>query len=145
VSKRLVTQLFIGSLIAAVGGVVLLLVSVGLAWAGGLFIMNGPDVVGVRSTPWGWVLFGLGTLAVLALLAAALVQFVAWIGAVLDAARMSAPTLLVVLLVTGLLSFGIVGMIVYLIMAPADDDPERVARSTAPAASPAPAHPAPAA
>ena len=109
-SKRLVTQLFIGSLIAAVGGVVLLLISAGVAWAGGLFIMNGPDVVGVRSTPWGWVLFGLGALA-------------------------------------GLLSFGVVGMIVYLIMAPADDDPERVARSTAPAASPTaspgPAHPAP--
>jgi hypothetical protein len=55
-----------------------------------------------------------------------LVQFVAWIGAVLDAARLPNPTLLVVLLVTGLLSFGLVGMIVYLVLAPADDAPERV-------------------
>lgn len=141
-SKRLVKELFIGSLIAAVGGFVLLLVVVGLAWTGDVFIMRGPDVVGVRSTPGAWILLGLGVLAVLALLAAALVQFVAWIGAVLDAARLPNSMLLVVLLVTGLLSFGFVGMIVYLVLAPADDAPERAGTSVRENVAPEPAVPA---
>jgi hypothetical protein len=142
VSKRLVKELFIGSLIAAVGGSVLLLVVVGLAWTGDVFIMRGPDVVGVRSTPGAWILLGLGVLAVLALLAAALVQFVAWIGAVLDAARLPNSMLLAVLLVTGLLSFGVVGMIVYLVLAPTDDAPERAGASVPVNVAPEPAVPA---
>ncbi|PVZ06278.1 hypothetical protein [Actinomycetospora cinnamomea] len=124
-SKRLVTQLFVGSLVGAVGGFVVLLVAGGLAWGGGVFVMRGPDVVGVRSTPAAWVALVLTVLGALVLLAAALTQFIAWIGAVLDAAGLSNTALLIVLLVTGLLSFGLVGMIVYLVLAPADDAPER--------------------
>jgi hypothetical protein len=45
--------------------------------------------------------------------------------------------LLVVLLVTGLLSFGLVGMIVYLVLAPSDDAPERrVGAAPTPSSSP---------
>lgn len=125
-SKRRVTELFVGSLVGVAGALVVLLVAALLSWSGGVFVMRGADVVGVRGTVTAWVALGLTVLAVIVLLAAAITQFVAWIGAVIDAARLSNMVLLVVLLVAGLLSFGLVGMIVYLLLAPADNAPERV-------------------
>jgi hypothetical protein len=69
VSKRLVTQLFVGSLLAAVGEFVVLVVAGGLAWGGGVFLMRGPEVVGVQSTPTAWVALGQAVLGTLVLLA----------------------------------------------------------------------------
>lgn len=123
-NKPTITRLFIGSLVAIAGGLVLLLLAGGLAWVNGSFVMEGPDVVGVRSTPAGWILITLAALGALILIAAAIVQFVAWIGAVINAAQLPDKTWFVVLLVTGLLSFGLIGMIIYLITAP---DSERAA------------------
>jgi hypothetical protein len=123
VDKRLITRLFVGSWVAIAGGVVLLLVAGGLAYANDAFVMDGPDVVGVRSTPWGWVLIALAALGALIVIGAAIVQFVAWIGAVINASQLPDKTWFVVLLVTGLLSFGLIGMIIYLIAAPDSERP----------------------
>jgi hypothetical protein len=49
-SKSAITRTFIGSLVALVGGLFLLIGAGGLAYANDDFIMNGPDVVGIRST-----------------------------------------------------------------------------------------------
>lgn len=121
--KRLITRLFVGSLVAIAGGLVLLGVAGGLAWADDAFVMDGPDVVGVRSTPGGWLLIALAALGVVVVIGAAIVQFVAWIGAVVNASQLPGKTWLVVLLVTGLLSFGLIGMIVYLVAAPDSERP----------------------
>jgi preprotein translocase subunit Sss1 len=122
-TKHTITRLFIGSLIAIAGGLVLLGVTGGAAYANGYFVMDGPDVVGIRTTPLGWVLIGLAALAGLALLAAVIAQFVAWIAAVINAAQLPDKTWFLVLLVTGLLSFGLIGMIVYLVAAPDSQRP----------------------
>src|SRR5690349_16629996 len=82
VSRRTIAKVFGGSLVAMVAALVLLAVAGGLAYANDSFVMEGPDVVGVRSSPFGWVMFGLAALALLALMGAAAAQFVAWIGAV---------------------------------------------------------------
>jgi preprotein translocase subunit Sss1 len=119
-SKRTVTHLFVGSLIALAGGVVLLLVALWLAWASGGLIMSGSEVVGVRSQPFTWTMVAVAIVAVVVLIGAAITQFVAWIGAVLDTARLPDKTLFIVLLVTGVLSFGLIGMIIYLFAAPDD-------------------------
>ena len=121
--KRTITRLFVGSLVAIAGGLVLLLLAGGLAWANGSFEMDGPDVVGIRSTPAGWILITLAAIGALIIIAAAIVQFVAWIGAVINAAQLPDKTWFVVLLVTGLLSFGLIGMIIYLIAAPDSERP----------------------
>ena len=47
-TKSTVTKLFIGSLFAIAGGVVLLAAGVFLAYVNGTFIMRGPDVVGIH-------------------------------------------------------------------------------------------------
>ena len=63
------------------------------------------------------------------MIAAAVTQFVAWVGAVINTAGLQDKTWSIILLVTGLLSFGFIAMIIYLIAGP--DDPPRV--STEPA------------
>ena len=128
-SRRTIAKMFGGSLVAMVAALVLLAVAGGLAYANDSFVMDGPDGVGVRSTPFGWVMIGLAALAVLTLMGAAVAQFVAWIGAVIHTARLPDKTWFVVLLVLGLLSFGFIAMVIYLLAGP--KDPE-LPRSPAP-------------
>lgn len=129
-TKTTITRLFVGSLIAIAGGLVLLAVVGGLAIATDAFVMDGPDVVGVESTLSAWVLIGLGALAVLVLLAAGVVQVVAWVGAVLNTAQLENKGWFVVLLVTGLLSFGFIAMVMYVIAGPDGTKPQPLPPST---------------
>ena len=81
-------------------------------------------------------LIALAALAVVVMIGAAIAQFVAWLGAVLNTSRLEDKTWFIVLLVTGLLSFGFVAMIVYLIAGPDGTQPtltlpRRPATSTA--------------
>lgn len=117
-SKPTVTKLFVGSLIAIVGGVVLLLAAVLLALANGSFVMSGPDVTGINSSAFTWTMVGLATIGALATLGGAIGQFVAWIGAVINTSRLDDKTWFVVLLVLGLLSFGFIPMLIYVLVGP---------------------------
>ena len=103
-TKSLVVNLFWGSLIGLVAGFVLIGVTFALAISNDIFIMSGPDVSGVKSGALSWTLLGLMGLAMLILLFAAVVHFVAWIGAVLNTAQLSNKTWFVALLVVGLLA-----------------------------------------
>lgn len=105
-----------------------------LAYANGNFVKRGPDVVGIHATAFGWVMIGLAAVAILVLIAAAITQFVAWIGAVLNTASLEDKTWFIVLLVTGLLSFGFIAMIAYLVAGP-DDPPQVTPPTTAEATS----------
>ena len=122
-SKTAVTRLFVGSLVALAGGLMLLALAGGWAYANDTFVMRGPDVVGIESTPFGWVLIALAATGVLVMISAGVAQFVAWVGAVLNTAQLENKTWFVVLLVTGLLSFGFVAMVVYLVAGPDDETP----------------------
>jgi hypothetical protein len=101
----------------------LLVTAGGLAYANGNFVMDGPDVVGVRSTPGGWALILLAVVGPLAMIGAVIGQFVAWIGAVVNTSQLQDKTWFVVLLVCGLLSFGFIAMVVYLAAGPPDPAP----------------------
>ena len=130
-SKTTIRRLFVASLVAIAGGLVLLAVAGALALANGNLVKDGPDVVGVHATPFGWVMIALAGVAVLVLIAAAITQFVAWVGAVLHTAELEDKTWFIVLLVTGLLSFGFIAMIVYLIAGPDDPRPVTAMPATA--------------
>lgn len=117
-AKPTVTKLFFGSLIAIVGGAITLVVGAIWAFASGVFVMNGHDVVGIETTGIGWSLVGLVVVGVLAVLGGLIGQFVAWIGAVLNTSRLEDKTWFILLLVLGLLSFGFVAMLVYVIVGP---------------------------
>jgi hypothetical protein len=117
-SKPTITKLFIGSLIALVGGLVLMVVGLLLAFANGAFQMTGPDVTGVNSTALSWSMVALVVVGALAMLGGAIGQFVAWIGAVLNTSHLEDKTWFILLLVLGLLSFGFIAMLVYVIGGP---------------------------
>ena len=117
-TKSTVTKIFIGSLVAIAGGVVLLAAGLLFAYVNGTFIMRGPDVVGIQPSALTWSMAGLGIIGILAVVGGALAQFVAWIGAVLNTSRLVDKTWFIVLLVLGLLSFGFIAMLVYLVAGP---------------------------
>jgi hypothetical protein len=124
-TKTRIKTIFWSSLLAFAGGLVMLVVTGGFAYASGSLEMDGPDVVGIRSTPFGWTMIILAATSFLVMLAAAVGQFVAWVGAVLNTAQLPDKTWFVVLLVSGVLSFGFVAMIVYLVAGPEDRSPAR--------------------
>jgi hypothetical protein len=119
-AKATIGRLFWGSLIAFAGALILLAVAGGLALANGSLVRDGPDVTGIQENAFGWVMVGLAGVAALVMIAAAVTQFVAWVGAVINTAGLQDKTWFVILLVTGLLSFGFIAMIIYLIAGPGD-------------------------
>jgi hypothetical protein len=134
-TKSTVTKIFIGSLFAIAGGVVLLAAGLFLAYVNGTFIMRGPDVVGIHPSAFTWSMAAVAIVGILAVIGGALAQFVAWIGAVLNTSRLEDKTWFIVLLVLGLLSFGFIAMIVYLVVGP--DGTRQPTKRTKPLGAPA--------
>ena len=71
--------------------------------------------------------FGLALLGLLGIVAGGIGQFVAWIGAVVNTSRLDDKTWFVVLLVLGLLSFGFIAMLVYVLAGPGGTAPPKEA------------------
>ena len=117
-SKQTVTRLFVGSLIAVVAGIVFAAVGFGLAFASGAFIVSGPAVTGVDATQLTAAAIVAITVGALGIVGGAIGQFVAWIGAVINTSRLDDKTWFILLLVLGLLSFGFIAMLVYVIAGP---------------------------
>jgi hypothetical protein len=117
-TKSLVVKLFWGSLIGLAAGLILMGITFALAINSDIFIMRGPDVIGIKSGVLSWTLLGLMALAMLLLLFAAAVHFVAWIGAVLNTAQLPDKTWFVVLLVVGLLGLVFIATVAYVIAGP---------------------------
>jgi hypothetical protein len=118
VTKATVTRLFVGSVIAVVAGLVVAFAAVWIAFANGSFIMDGPDVVGVHWTGLSWAMVGLFAVSALAVVGGAIGGLVSWIGALLNTAELADKTWFILLLVLGLLSFGLVAMIAYVLAGP---------------------------
>lgn len=136
VTKRTVSRVFIGGILGIAGGLVLTVVAGLLAFANGSLVYNGPDVVGVNESAFGWAMIIVAAIGILVMAGGAIGQFVAWIGAVLNTARLEDKTWFVVVLLLGLLSFGFVAVIAYLIGGP--DGTETAAFRTGASARPLP-------
>ncbi|HZA31881.1 MAG TPA: hypothetical protein VE462_10255 [Propionibacteriaceae bacterium] len=126
-TKSLINKLFFGSLIGLVGGLILLAVAGGLAFANNVFVMNGPDVTGINASPLAWTLLSLMALGMLVIAAGAIAQFVAWIGAVLNTANLPDKGWFIVLLVVGLLGFPFIVTLIYVIAGPDGAPPGQLA------------------
>jgi hypothetical protein len=139
-SKATITKLFVGSLIAIFGGITIAVVGGILVVADGAFVMSGPDVVAVTPSPFGWSMIAVAAVGGLVIVAGALGQFVAWIGAVLNTWHLEDKAWFVILLVLGLLSFGFIGMLIYVIAGPDGTLPETATTSAyrAPTSPPVP-------
>jgi hypothetical protein len=117
-TKATITKFFVSGIIAVVAGV-LLFVGVGFAaLAGTVVVVEGQDVTVSTPMTLDWTAMVVATLGVLAILGGAIAGFVAWIGALVNTAALDDKLWFVVLLVTGLLSFGFVAMLIYVIAGP---------------------------
>jgi hypothetical protein len=119
-SKTSVTRLFVGSVLAVVAGIILAGVAVWLAFANDVFVMDGPDVTGIRGTTFAWVMVGLVVVAGLIIVGGCLAGMVSWIGAMLATARIGETGWFLLLLLLGLWNLGILAMIVYVVAGPDD-------------------------
>jgi len=117
-SKSTVTRLFVGGIVAVIAGLFLTIAAVLIAYFSGAFIINGQDVTGIQPTPQAWTFVVLGLVGVLSLVGGAIAGLVAWIGALLNTAQLEDKTWFILLLVLGLLSFGFVAMLAYVIAGP---------------------------
>lgn len=127
-TKTTVTRIFIGSVIAVVAGAVLAFVAVWLAFVNDVFVMSGPDVTGVRGTTFAWSMIGLMVVAGMVVMGGFIGGLVSWIGALLNTSLLEDKTWFILLLLLGLVSFGLIAMIAYVIGGP-DGTDERARRA----------------
>ena len=117
-SKATISRIFIGSMITVVAGVILAIAAVSIAFANDVFIMDGPDVAGVRATGVAWAMLGLGVVSGLVVLGGFVGGLVSWIGALLNTAQLEDKVWFVILLLLGIWNLGVFAMIAYVIAGP---------------------------
>ena len=116
-SRSVIVKWFYGSLVALAAGLVLLFGAGAVAISADVLVMDGPDVVGIRSTGSAWTLGILLGLAVLVLVGSAVATLVAWIAAVVNTASLPDKTWFVVLLVVGLVGMVFIALVAYVVAA----------------------------
>lgn len=121
--KSTVVKFFVGGLVGMAASVVLFLVAGALALGSDVFVMDGPDVVGIKAGLFGWTMLALAAVAVLGMLAAVAAQLLAWVGAVLNTAQLPDKAWFVVVLVGGLVSLGFLATLAYAIGGPDGEQP----------------------
>src|SRR5687767_13734434 len=114
-TKSMITKLFVGGLIAIVGGLVLSIGAGLAAYAGGALIMSGPDVIGVESTPIAWTMLALAILGYVVMFGGGITQLIAWIVAVLFTSLLQDKTCFGFVLMLGSLSVAFVTMLLYVL------------------------------
>jgi hypothetical protein len=117
-SKATVTRLFIGSGIAIVSGAIVAIAAVWLAIANNVFVMAGPDIIGITGGALAWSLVALGILGGLAVAGGFIGGLVSWIGALLNTWQLESRTWFAVLLLLGIFNLGFFAMIAYLVVGP---------------------------
>jgi len=117
-NKPLISKLFVGGIVAVIAGVFLAAFAFVAAVGAGAIVVGGSPPSTVTITPFGWSMILVGILAALAMVIGSLAGLVAWIGALINTAQLDDKTWFIVLLVLGLLSFGFVAMIAYVIAGP---------------------------
>jgi len=129
-SKTSVTRLFIAGGIAIVAGAIVAIAAVWVAIANDVFVMNGPDIVGLSGGAVAWSLLGLGAVGGLAIIGGFIAGLAAWIGALLNTWQLESKTWFASLLLLGIFNLGFFAMIAYLIAGP---DTAAMTPRTAPA------------
>jgi hypothetical protein len=117
-SKATVTRLFIGGGLAVIAGAILAIVAVSMASANDVFVMNGPDIAGLRGSALAWLMLPLGIVGGLAIAGGMIAGLVAWIGALLSTWQLERKAWFAGLLLLGIFNFGFFAMIAYIAAGP---------------------------
>lgn len=116
-SKKAITQLFIGAALAVVVGFAVGIVAFVVAAASGVIEIGGVDVVTVDGDRLAGVLVWL-VIASLLIGGGGILAIAAWVGSLFNTVRLDDKTWFILLLVLGLASFGWVAMIAYVVAGP---------------------------
>ena len=117
-TKATVTRLFIGGGLAVIAGAILAIATIWIAIANDVFVMNGPDVVGLRGSGLAASMLGLAIVGALAIMGGLIVGLVAWIGALLNTWQLESKAWFIALLLLGIFNFGFFAMIAFVIAGP---------------------------
>ncbi len=134
-SKATVTKLFLGGALAVIAGSIVGVAAVWIAIANDVFVMNGPDIVGIQGSPLVWSMLGLGILGALAIAGGLIAGVVSWIGALLNTSQLESKTWFLVLLLLGIFNFGFFAMIAYVVAGPDGTTSGDTRRTQVPAAA----------
>jgi hypothetical protein len=117
-SKATVTRLFLGGGLAVLAGAIVAIAAVWIAIATNVFVMDGPNIVGLRGTALAWSLLPLGIVGVIAMTGGLIAGLVAWIGALLSTWQLESKAWFLGLLLLGIFNFGFFAMIAFLVAGP---------------------------
>ena len=117
-SKRGVTRLFVGAVVAVGAGLVLGVAALWTALASDAIDVGGGNVIDVNGGSDAWIAVALVIVASLAILAGTGAAVVSWIGALLNTWELEEKAWFAALLVLGLFGFGVVAMIAYVVAGP---------------------------
>ena len=116
--KKTVTRLFVGAIAAFGAGLVLGIAALWAALATDAIDLGGRYVVDVNGGSGAWTALALVILASLVLLAGTAAAVVSWLGALVNTWQLEDKLWFASLLALGLLGFGVVAMIAYLVAGP---------------------------
>jgi hypothetical protein len=117
-SKKTVTRLFVGAIVAAGAGLILGIAALWAALASDAIDLGGSHYIDVNGGSGAWTALGLVIVGSLAILAGTVAALVSWIGAVLNTWRLEDKMWFGALLASGLLGLGVVAMIAYVVAGP---------------------------
>ena len=117
-SKKNVTRLFVGAMVAAGAGLVLGFAALWVALASDAIDLGGTYVIDVHGGSGAWTALGLVIVGSLTILGGTVAAVVSWIAALLNTWQLEDKTWFASLLALGLLGFGVVAMIAYLVAGP---------------------------
>ena len=117
-SKKNVTRLLVGALVAVGAGFVLGFAALWAALASDAIDVGGGDVIDVNGGSGAWTALGLVIVGSLAILGGSIAAVVSWIGALLNTWQLEDKTWFASLLALGLLGFGVLAMIAYVVAGP---------------------------
>jgi hypothetical protein len=117
-SKRTVTRWFVGAVIAVGAGLVLGVAALSAALATDAIDFGGSYVIDVNGGPGAWTALGLVIVGSLAILVGTVAAVLSWLGALLNTRQLDNKTWFAALLALGLLGFGVVAMIAYVVAGP---------------------------
>jgi hypothetical protein len=117
-SKKHVTRLFVGAIVAVGAGLVLGFAALWAALASDAIDVGGGDVIDVNGGSGAWTALGLIIIGSLAILGGTVAAVVSWIAALLNTWQLENKTWFAALLALGLLGLGVVAMLAYVVAGP---------------------------
>lgn len=117
-SKVAITRLFVGGVLAVIAGILLAAVAFVAMLTSGVVVTEGARIVGLDGGAISWTMIGVATVGVLGIVFGSIVAVVSWIGALLNTVQLEDKTWFALLLVLGLLSFGFIALVAYVIGGP---------------------------